>query len=142
MSSGDERANYVFVYGTLKRGGRLHDTLESLGSEFVCEASIQARLYRPSWAFFPAAQPSDSPGDRVHGEVFLLREPQALTILDRVEGVASGLFGRYRVKCLTAAGELGPKVWVYFYGHKVTEAERIWDGVFDDAAEPVEGVLE
>lgn len=77
----------VFVYGTLRSGGRYRPQVEHL-VQSGRRATIRACMYH----FAPAGSRGDYPfivpGDSiVHGEVLAFSDwPQALAILDRIEG--------------------------------------------------------
>jgi gamma-glutamylcyclotransferase (GGCT)/AIG2-like uncharacterized protein YtfP len=129
----DGHFEHLFTYGTLKQGGALHGQLKRLGGEFICAAKIHARLYQPKWAWFPVAKPSDGLQDWVTGEVYLLRNPSVLKEqLDQIENTSSGLFGRYKTKLFDAESHMRLQfgAWVYFYGHDISEEERIPSGIF------------
>ncbi|MEQ8353262.1 MAG: gamma-glutamylcyclotransferase family protein [Leptospiraceae bacterium] len=69
----------VFVYGTLKRGFRLHHYMK--GCDFLGEGFLDGyRLHRITW--YPAIRPA--PESRVFGELFQVAEKH-LDILDEVE---------------------------------------------------------
>tara|TARA_Y100001937_G_scaffold61180_1_gene83639 strand:- start:14928 stop:15296 length:369 start_codon:yes stop_codon:yes gene_type:complete len=77
MDSGS--APIVFVYGTLKRGYRLHQYME--GARFLGEARLNGyRMHRVSW--YPAIRPDADYS--VYGELFEINE-DILAILDEVE---------------------------------------------------------
>lgn len=77
----------VFVYGTLKSGGRLHTILREFGVEKVSDGTLMGHtLYlvgTDEVRGFPAMVPS--PGDQVEGEVWT-STPQLIRYLDQVEG--------------------------------------------------------
>lgn len=135
---------YVFVYGTLMRGGGLHPYLADRHANFVCNAKIRAKLYDVAHGAFPGATPSDL--DWTHGEVYQLVDNadetamQQLLRLDRVEGCEFGLYGRYLVAAWSDTdSKLTPKVWVYFYGRPVDESLRIADGRWHNGGKPEGG---
>ena len=102
----------VFVYGTLKRGGRLHHILESGPCRFLRTAELNGfKMYRFDW--YPAIVPA--PGT-VQGEVFDVPE-DLLSCLDRVEGVPKW-YRREKVDGM----------WVYVFNQSVDEAAEIEDG--------------
>jgi gamma-glutamylcyclotransferase (GGCT)/AIG2-like uncharacterized protein YtfP len=69
----------VFVYGTLKRGGRYHEVMASAGGSFLGTARITGRLV--SLGDYPGLLPGDG---IVRGEVY--RVPAShLHVLDRLE---------------------------------------------------------
>lgn len=131
-------AMFVFVYGTLKRSGRLHANLERIHAEYVGDAIIMAELYSLGW--YPGIKshrdgiPSpfeEGPynSEAVRGELFLLRDESSLKTLDAVEG-APHLFERRLVDAWTENGPFAQKVWTYFYQGAVKERDRIASGVW------------
>jgi len=85
---------HLFVYGTLltvsqhPMGELLRRTADPVG-----KGAIQARLYviddpdLPGQNAYPGALPSPDPADRVHGEVYRLRDAAAvLPVFDEYEG--------------------------------------------------------
>lgn len=83
----------IFVYGTLKRGYRLHHHLA--GQTFVGEArTVPAyRLFRIDW--FPALVDARE-GQAIEGEVWEV-DAAGLIELDDVEEVHDGLYERRRI---------------------------------------------
>ena len=80
--AGDGRL--LFVYGTLRRGLRLHHHLERLGACFQAEAKVAAELF--DLGTYPGACPASGNGKWVSGELFLLADPSRdLEVLDEVE---------------------------------------------------------
>jgi gamma-glutamylcyclotransferase (GGCT)/AIG2-like uncharacterized protein YtfP len=74
----------LFVYGTLRRGLRLHHYLQNLGARFQAEASVPADLF--DLGSYPGARPVSAEGNRVHGELFQLSDPSHdLAVLDELE---------------------------------------------------------
>lgn len=73
--------NYVFVYGTLKKGHRNHQILEN--SDFIGNATVKGILL--DIGPFPALLPKkEGDNSRVTGEVYLVDEA-TLTRLDQLE---------------------------------------------------------
>lgn len=98
----------IFVYGTLKKGGRNHDRF--CGNEVGIEpTTVNGKLYDTGWGF-PAMQLSDKPDDIVHGEIITIPEAD-LPAIDRLEGVPR-LY--QRVKAM-AVSEAGTKSTTYCY---------------------------
>jgi gamma-glutamylaminecyclotransferase len=87
----------LFVYGTLKRGGRNARLME--GQRFVGEARTAPgfRLYRVGE--YPGMVPLAEDRDGVTGEVWQV-DAATLEKLDEFEGVHEGLFRRERVRLL------------------------------------------
>ncbi len=105
---------YLFVYGTLRRGSRnrFARLLESQ-ARFVGNARVAGRLY--SFGKYPGAIRSDLAGERVRGEVFLLKAPaRILQALDEYEGPK---YERVAVPVELASGK-HIEAWVYFYRSK------------------------
>lgn len=100
----------VFVYGTLKRGGSNHRFLA--GQRFLHEARTVAgyTLYRP--ADYPGLvrEPGDTEG--VRGELWEVT-PGCLRELDRLEGVAEGLYERAAIPLSPPHAELAVQTYLY-----------------------------
>lgn len=125
-------ARHLFVYGTLLRplAHPMSESLERL-AEFVDYATVAGRLYQVDW--YPGAVPDSRSGERVRGEVYLLRQPlHLLEELDRYEGHVSGnsVNGPFRRDTATVSLASGRRLraWVYWYQHAVTRLERIDSG--------------
>ena len=101
--------NYVFFYGTLKKGGRLHRNVEQLRGEFVGDATIRARMHDLGW--YPGVVSDDEATTR--GEIWLFRE-NPFPRLDAVEGVPT-LYQRKLVEAWGNKAKYDMKVWAYFY---------------------------
>lgn len=111
----------LFVYGTLKAGGRLNKHLTKNGAEYKGQAQTGPafRLYRVNW--FPGMV-EDSTGQGVHGEVYEIPFT-LLPMLDKVEAVDTGLFRRQEI---TLAD--GRTASTYLFNEDVTGLEEITDG--------------
>lgn len=88
----------VFVYGTLKPGQCRWSALApfALPSSLNHSVSPSGALFDSGWGW-PAAAFGDRWGDHVPGIIVDLRPDSvddALSVLDEIEGVASGLFER------------------------------------------------
>jgi len=107
----------LFVYGTLKRGGRLHYHLE--GATFVCDDTISnCNLYMLDW--YPAVK---SGFLEVTGQVYEI-DDRILKLMDQVEGEGT-LYKREQRE--TKKGNLA---WIYFYLGSVRNDQLVTDGVF------------
>jgi gamma-glutamylcyclotransferase (GGCT)/AIG2-like uncharacterized protein YtfP len=87
---------YVFVYGTLKRGGENHRVLA--GQRFVGPARTEPafRLYQLEG--YPGMV--EAPGGlSIAGEIWEV-DPGALRRLDELEGTDSGLYARVPIRLL------------------------------------------
>jgi gamma-glutamylcyclotransferase (GGCT)/AIG2-like uncharacterized protein YtfP len=131
-------SQYVFVYGTLKKGGVRHKLVASSGLKFVANAKTHGRLYSLPGQDYPAGIfPADmfppvSP--YVHGELYSIRDSylhEWLDDIDLEEGVDKGLYARV-LREVEAEGKTGKIVnaWVYTYLQQVEEAFEILTGVF------------
>ncbi|MPY67480.1 gamma-glutamylcyclotransferase [Deinococcus sp. SDU3-2] len=114
-----ERPPRVFVYGTLRPGGRNAGLAARCGQPQTQAATLSAfRLLHLSPENYPAIVPGE-PGERVQGEV-LTYPPQVwaqvFPLLDALEGVdeTPPLYHRQRVTVALASGE-AEEVWVYVY---------------------------
>ncbi len=111
--------NYLFVYGTLKRGGSRHWILEDF--------SFLGRAKAKNFALYdlgpyPAMVPEDGV---VYGEVYEVPE-EILRDLDWVEGVPF-LYRRELIEVVFEDG-LSLKAWAYIYNGNVKGYPRIEDG--------------
>jgi gamma-glutamylaminecyclotransferase len=96
----------VFVYGTLKKGFRLHDSLGP-DAKFLGEFWLPGYTMRAVGTAFPAIHLEPNvQGSRVFGEVYEI-SPQALRRCDWIEGVPNHYFRR-EVMLLDVG-------WVYTY---------------------------
>jgi gamma-glutamylcyclotransferase (GGCT)/AIG2-like uncharacterized protein YtfP len=116
-----QKPNFLFVYGTLMRGGNLHHLLRPQdGAIYVGEGKIRGLLYGFRGANYPGAVATREPGRFVHGELYSLSEANALLErLDRYEGCDEGLFVRQDVQVL---GGKRLRAWAYFYARPLASA--------------------
>lgn len=126
-------SEYLFVYGTLRRGQPLHPHLDPPRARFVGEGRIVGRLF--DLGEYPVATPDPKRFSTVRGEIHELFDPKAtLDALDDIEGFDAkrperSLFERRETQVtLEAGGTL--RAWVYFYRQPLLEATEIPDGDF------------
>ena len=100
----------VFVYGTLKRGGRNHHFLA--GQQFLGEARTAPGYTLYSLGDYPGMVRSADAKNDVIGEVWAV-DAACLEKLDELEGVAEGLYERAPVKL--AAPFAAQSVATYLY---------------------------
>lgn len=125
-------AEYIFVYGSLRKGfssparGVLDDH-----TEFFGEATFPGKLYQIDW--YPGVVPSDQPDDLVYGEVYeIIDREEVLSKLDRYEGCSDvdptpHVFIRKKMPVqLKKGGEL--MAWVYLYALPVDDKVHIPSG--------------
>lgn len=121
---------YLFVYGTLARGEKLHPHLMKIsGTRFVGEGKIQGELYALPGEDYPGAVLSHDKRRFVHGEIYRIsRTVPALRALDELEGTNEGLFRRKIVDVLANGGKR--KAWAYLYVQPLEDARLIPSGNF------------
>lgn len=117
---------YLFVYGTLKRGGpaEARRPLEQ-GAHFLMEGSVAGRLYLAEG--YPALVPGGE--GRVLGEVYELKDPlPTLAALDEYEGPG---YERRLVPVLFKDQGFEIECWAWAWTGPVDEASRIAAGRWD-----------
>lgn len=124
---------YVFVYGTLKVGGRFSFNYvnQRLRSQ---PATIKGTMYKLGW--YPGITIG---GDKtIHGELHLFKDfVGVVKSMDRVEGFRgrkyeNNLFNKHVVEAETDTGEK-VKAMVYAVNHNVTDLNKrdvVEDGVW------------
>lgn len=128
------RAEFLFVYGTLRRGAgsRMHGLIARSGT-FVGMATFQGLLYRIG--AYPGAVASANPRHAVLGEVYRLRAPDfVFRRLDRYEGCGPGFsqdpeYARKRCSLTLASGE-AVQAWIYLYTRATAGLPPIPSGDF------------
>ena len=101
----------------------------ALRSEFGGEATIRGDLYFLRGGQFPGALTTSRPDRFVHGELYVLRDPnRMLARIDEIEGCDQGLFERTRVDVWQNGKQ--HKAWTYFYRGSVSSAELLPHGKF------------
>lgn len=126
------KGDFIFVYGTLRLGERMDLRNQKFNFEidFVSKDKINGKMYHIGT--FPGVKDVNSrfdPNDPVvTGEVFRIRGPSIIAILDAYEGYDAdnperGLYDRTQVK-----SERGRLVWVYIYNGRVLPEQRIESG--------------
>ena len=124
----------LFVYGTLMRGYE-HPMarLLSANADYLGEATCRGRLYMVK--HYPGLALSEAAGDIVHGELYRLREAQAmLREFDMYEACGEGFpeptqYVR-QMFCVTLADGSASEAWTYFYNWPVAKLTRIESGRF------------
>jgi gamma-glutamylcyclotransferase (GGCT)/AIG2-like uncharacterized protein YtfP len=124
----------LFVYGTLMRGfDHPMARLLSANADFLGPATCRGRLYRVK--HYPGLVLSDDPADLVFGELYRLRQRDAmLREFDMYEACGEGFAQptEYLRKMLQVALEDGAasEAWTYVYNWPVTNFPRIASGRF------------
>ena len=120
--------DFLFVYGTLRRGLALHHHLRRVGAEFVATGEVQAELYE--LGRFPGARKSTKRGKVLSGEVYRLRQAEkALKVLDYIEGFSpqtaeKSLFQRATTEVVLPNGERRV-AWIYWLNESVRAKRRV-----------------
>ncbi|HVV40408.1 MAG TPA: gamma-glutamylcyclotransferase family protein [Nitrobacter sp.] len=124
----------LFVYGTLMRGyDHPMSRLLSANAVFEGEATCRGRLHLIR--HYPGLVLSDAAADVVHGELYRLREPDALLReFDMYEACGEGFpepteYVR-RVLPVSRADGGAADAWTYIYNWPVTDLPRIVSGRF------------
>lgn len=125
-------AEYIFVYGTLRRActtGAHHTYLA--GAEFIENAKIRGKLFRVS--YYPALV-LDNSASWVMGEVYRLASADQLARLDAYEectypSLPGQEYQRKKAEVISYSGIVLP-VWIYFYQHAIEGLELIASGDF------------
>ncbi len=124
----------LFVYGTLMRGfDHPMARLLSANADFLRDATCRGRLYLVK--HYPGLVLSDDPADLVFGELYRLRERDAmLREFDMYEACGEGFAQptEYRREMLQVTLEDGAasEAWTYVYNWPVTNLPRIASGRF------------
>ena len=124
----------LFVYGTLMRGfDHPMAQLLSRSADFLGTATCRGRLYRIK--HYPGLVLSDDAGDIVFGELYRLRERDALLAeFDMYEACGEGFAEptEYIRRMLDVTQEDGSpgEAWTYVYNWPVTGLPRITSGKF------------
>jgi gamma-glutamylcyclotransferase (GGCT)/AIG2-like uncharacterized protein YtfP len=124
----------LFVYGTLMRGfDHPMARLLSANADFLGEATCRGRLYLVK--HYPGLVLSDDPANIVSGELYRLREPDALLReFDMYEACGEGFpppteYVRQMLEVTLGDGAPG-EAWTYIYNWPVEKLPRIESGRF------------
>ena len=124
----------LFVYGTLMRG-YVHPMakLLSANADFLGEASCRGRLYMVK--HYPGLVLSDDASEIVHGELYRLREVEALLReFDMYEACGEGFAEptQYVRQMLpvTCGDGIASEAWTYVYNWPAAGLPRIASGRF------------
>ena len=128
----------LFVYGTLMRGfDHPMAQLLSRSADFIGEAHCRGRLYLIK--HYPGLLLSDDPAETVFGELYRLRQPEALLReFDMYEACGEGFaepteYIRQKLPVTLdgeAVSETVSEAWTYIYNWPVTGLPRIASGRF------------
>lgn len=99
-------SEYVFVYGTLKRGGACEEVLLQSGGRYVCDAEVSGIELYLLPAGFPAAVFDPTGTAIAKGEIWLVHN---LLALDQLEGNGH----HYQREQVTFSDDIS--AWIYLY---------------------------
>ena len=85
-------ARHVFVYGTLRRGGRNDINRLTPAPEYVGMGEVKGRLYHIDW--YPGLTLGGDQAVTVVGEVYRIT-PELEAVLDRIEEIVPGEASEY-----------------------------------------------
>jgi gamma-glutamylcyclotransferase (GGCT)/AIG2-like uncharacterized protein YtfP len=116
-----ENKNYLFVYGTLRKGYDLKLKSQVAGElEYIGQAKMEGSLY--DIGRYPGAVKEKS-SQEIVGDVFFVNNPdKVFKILDKYEG---NEFNRERNKVHLRSGK-SVNAWVYWYNQKPEARKRIF----------------
>jgi gamma-glutamylcyclotransferase (GGCT)/AIG2-like uncharacterized protein YtfP len=124
----------LFVYGTLMRGfDHPMAQLLSRSADFIGGARCRGRLYLIK--HYPGLVESDDPTEIVFGELYRLRQPEALLReFDMYEACGEGFvepteYVRQLLPVMSGEGATS-EAWTYIYNWPVTGLPRIESGRF------------
>lgn len=100
----------IFVYGTLKRGGSNHAYLAGQRCMGAARTMPGYTLYLP--ADYPGMVAKTSDREGVTGELWEVI-PECLSELDRLEGIAEGLYAREVVPMIAPHDRLTVESYLY-----------------------------
>jgi gamma-glutamylcyclotransferase (GGCT)/AIG2-like uncharacterized protein YtfP len=122
-----EAPRHVFVYGTLRRGGRNDINRLTPPPRYVGMGEVKGHLYHFDW--YPGLSLGGEEAVTVIGEVYEVT-PQLEAVLDRIEGVVPGGDDEYFKRELAIDVD-GRSVWCFLYEinpSRVQDRERIGHG--------------
>jgi gamma-glutamylcyclotransferase (GGCT)/AIG2-like uncharacterized protein YtfP len=128
------QSDRLFVYGTLMRGfDHPMAQLLSRSADFLGEARCRGRLYLVK--HYPGLVRSDDPTEVVFGELYSLRQPEALLReFDMYEACGEGFAEptEYirQMLSVTSDEKAASEAWTYIYNWPVAHLPRIASGRF------------
>jgi gamma-glutamylcyclotransferase (GGCT)/AIG2-like uncharacterized protein YtfP len=128
------QSDRLFVYGTLMRGfDHPMAQLLSRSADFLGEARCRGRLYLVK--HYPGLVRSDDPTEVVFGELYSLRQPEALLReFDMYEACGAGFAEptEYirQMLSVTSDEKAAGEAWTYIYNWPVAHLPRIASGRF------------
>jgi len=124
-------AEYLFVYGTLKKGFPHHKLISQAGLKLAGKAQLNGILYSLDGHDYPAGK-IGRVSNLIQGELYHLPRKSAdecLRSIDREEGVDEGLFARVLVQLEVEQQKI--RTWAYTYLGSVDDKAEIKGGSYD-----------
>lgn len=125
------RSQYIFVYGTLRRGvnSKMNQLLSDHG-EYLCRGETSGKLYALDG--YPGMIASSDKKDKVFGEIYKITSSKLLILLDDYEECSDNfpLPHEYIRKQLPVRLIDGTQLnaWVYLYNHNISNLMEIKSG--------------
>ena len=132
----NRKAEKLFVYGTLRRGFKLHSELAKLKARYLGKGRIGGNLF--NLGEYPGVVPASSARKGVEGELYeLSNAKEHLPVLDRIEEFdperpSKSLFVRRRATVRMNDGSR-VRAWVYFLPRRPARASPIPSGDYVEA---------
>jgi gamma-glutamylcyclotransferase (GGCT)/AIG2-like uncharacterized protein YtfP len=104
---------FIFVYGTLKRGGTSNGFLAS--QRYVGPASTEPAFRLHQLDGYPGMVPASPGGYSVEGEIWEV-DRECLKRLDKWEGTDIGLYARAPIRLLPPNSTLEAEAYIYLKG--------------------------
>jgi len=120
----------VVVYGTLKKGGRLHRYMGT--SKFLIDVAVTGfKMYDTGFGYPFVIEGADE--DKVWGEKYEI-DDRTLKKLDMIEGIDEGLFKRVDLKDVKGWSDKKDSTYIYVgnsYFLKTDPSKEIKNGIWD-----------
>jgi gamma-glutamylcyclotransferase (GGCT)/AIG2-like uncharacterized protein YtfP len=128
-SAGLRPRQLLFVYGTLMRGGAIHNLLQAPGVRFLGKAKMRGELYWFESGKYPGAVETTRHNQFVYGELYSVEDARhVFPALDRAEECDDGLFERRKVSVSRGGGK--QLAWTYLYARNPVRGKLILGGKF------------
>lgn len=125
------RSQYIFVYGTLRRGvnAKMNQLLLDHG-EYLCAGETSGKLYALDG--YPGMIASNDPKNKVFGEIYKISSAKLLALLDDYEECSDNFplpheYIRTQLPVKLVDGRQ-LNAWVYLYNHNTSNLIEIKSG--------------
>lgn len=130
------QADYLFVYGTLRRGSpHPMQQLPASNSRYCGKSRFRGRRYELEG--YPGVVPSADPQDRVQGDLLQLASPGLLEQYEQA-GPAAAQPSKYRRQRVRVESEPAGQLdaWIYLYNRPLKRQRQIRSGDYLSDNEP------